>query len=52
MSDTENNNVRMSGLGEADSNLHLDEMIEKGSTVDNNGIRFTGLGIRNLREIG
>lgn len=51
LSDTRNNGVGISSLEEADSNLYHDGVTEKGSTVDNNGIRYTCLSISDLRKI-
>lgn len=43
--------MEMSGLGEAGSNLCCDGAMEKGSTVNNDGIRSIGFGMSALGEI-
>lgn len=43
--------MRMNGLGVTDSSLHCEEPTEKRSTIDNDGIGTTGLGMSGFREI-
>lgn len=43
--------VRMSGLGVIDSNLRCKRAIKKGSIVDNNDLRTTGLKMSGLEVI-
>lgn len=51
LSNTRNNSVKISDLGEAGSSLHYDKTIRKGSTVNNNGVKPTGLGMSSLGGI-